>query len=134
MKKILVILLILALGFSIAGCAGTTPAATTKPAGTTPAATTPAGTTAAATTAAATTAAWKPATIVFWQTNSGPADKFQPVGNAIIAKYNTENKKNTTVKIEWIGSDNYQVLLTAVAAGNAPDCAEIGRASCRERV
>ncbi len=123
MKKLVVLLLILTMTFSIAACtssstSGTPPASTTSGSSSAPA------TTASETSSASVSSNSKEKIeIRWWQTNSGPADKYQPVSEVLIAKYNETNKMNTHVTIEHIGEDNYQVLLTAVAAGTAPDAA-----------
>jgi len=114
MKKSVALLLILAMAFSIVACSSSSTSGTSS------------DNTASVSTSAPVSASpnsGKKVEIVWWQTNSGPADKYQPVSEELVAKYNETNKMNTHVTIQHIGDDNYQVLLTAVAAGTAPDAA-----------
>jgi multiple sugar transport system substrate-binding protein len=61
--------------------------------------------------------------LTWWQTSSGPAEYYQPAARALVDKFNETNSKNINVTIEFIGDNNYEMMLTAVSSGNAPDAA-----------
>ncbi|MDR1617428.1 MAG: sugar ABC transporter substrate-binding protein [Treponema sp.] len=62
--------------------------------------------------------------IVFWDMMWGPAATYTGASQALVDKFNAENTDNIRVKLQVIPWDNYyQVFLTAVTSGSAPDVA-----------
>jgi multiple sugar transport system substrate-binding protein len=62
--------------------------------------------------------------IVFWDMMWGPAATYTNTAQALVDKFNEENTDNIRVKLQVIPWDNYyQVFLTAVTSGSAPDVA-----------
>ncbi|GHT92941.1 sugar ABC transporter substrate-binding protein [Spirochaetia bacterium] len=59
--------------------------------------------------------------LTWWATTSGPAELYQPAAEKLVRQYNETNTKNTHVTIEHIGNNAYEMLLTGIASGNAPD-------------
>lgn len=59
--------------------------------------------------------------LTFWQTVSGPAEYYQPAARKVVEMYNEQNDKNVEVTVEFIGDNYYEVMMTAVAAGEGPD-------------
>lgn len=58
--------------------------------------------------------------LTWWQTTSGPAETYQAASQKLIDEYNELNP-GVHVSIEHIGDNYYEVVQTAVAAGEAPD-------------
>lgn len=113
----------------VATTAAATTAAATTAAATTAAATTVAATTAAATTVAATTAAasgvkqfndGNPYSLTIWTIGLKGNKKFEDYLNGIYDAYKKLHP-NVTIKWEDYGAEIDQKLLTAIAAGQAPD-------------
>jgi multiple sugar transport system substrate-binding protein len=61
--------------------------------------------------------------LVWWNTTDGPAEKYQPAVEKLVRQFNETNDKNIQVTVEHIGDNAYEMLLTAVSSGNAPDAA-----------
>jgi multiple sugar transport system substrate-binding protein len=63
-----------------------------------------------------------PREIKFWDMMWGPADTYPQAVEAVVARFNNENKDNIHVTVQNIPWDNfYQVFLTAVTSKAAPD-------------
>lgn len=57
--------------------------------------------------------------IVFW--DSGAGEFYEPATQKIVDAYNATNTMNVEVEVQFIGNSYYEVLQTAVAAGEGPD-------------
>jgi multiple sugar transport system substrate-binding protein len=69
------------------------------------------------------TAGGKKVELVWWNTTDGPAEEYQSAVEKLVNQYNETNTMNTHVTVEHIGDNAYEMLLTAVSSGNAPDAA-----------
>lgn len=62
--------------------------------------------------------------IVFWDMLWGPANSYPSAMQALVGRFNSENKDNIHVTLQVVPWDNfYQVFLTAVTSKSAPDVA-----------
>jgi multiple sugar transport system substrate-binding protein len=65
--------------------------------------------------------------IVFWDMQWGPADAYPPTGQALVDRFNAENKENIVVKYQSVPWDNwYQVFMTAIGSKAVPDVTASG--------
>jgi multiple sugar transport system substrate-binding protein len=69
------------------------------------------------------TAGDKKIELVWWTTTDGPAERYQPACQELVRQYNETNKMNTHLTVEFIGDNVYEIMLTAISAGSAPDAA-----------
>ena len=58
--------------------------------------------------------------LTFMQTTSGSAEYYEPTAEKVAAMY-TEVNPNVEVTVQHVGDNYYEVLMTAVAANEAPD-------------
>ena len=113
MKKLIAAILVLAMMFSVVGCS----TSGTESSNATPSTPSSQG---SSSEEPSSEASGEKIQLTFMQTTSGSAEFYEPTAEKLAAMY-TEVNPNVEVTVQHVGDNYYEVLMTAVSAGEAPD-------------